>query len=697
MKAILNKELKGYFQSPIGYIFAGVFLALCAMFFVSGSLMYQTADLKNMFANINVVYLFLVSILTMGLFSLERSRRTDQLLLTSPVSVTEIVLGKYFAAVGAFGVTLAISLVFPMILFAFGNPSLSELIGAYAGFILLWSAFIAIGLFISALTESQMIAAIVTFGVLLLVYYVDWIAANISNEFIKNIVLWFSLMSKYDEFQSGILNVVNIVYYLSFVAVFLILTVQVIRRRQYSDKRFKITNTAITVVTIVGIILFNGIVGTLGTKLPLKVDLTRDSVYEFSEQTKEVMDSLENQVEVFALYPDEVEGELVVAVKEYLKMYEEMSDKLKITYVDPYADPAFVKKYGDGVGVGTVVIQQGEKFKVIPLNQLYRESQVTGAVSIDLEKQMTSAIRYVSGSGADVKAYMIEGHGEYQGTQLKNALTNEGYKVESINLSTTEIPQDASILVSMAPEVDFTQEERDALDAYLMNGGRAAFVFTAGNPVTERLGGYLQEWGITVNSDFAYENDANKAFRSNYGVPVPAPQMQEHTITEKLIENDISFIAPASCSLTLNENNIQHTYVTPLLKTSKNSWGITDLARTDLAKTQNDTPGPLTLGAISEKSGEKAGAILVIGSLQAIETPDILDNASYSNGDLILNSFSYLTDKGDALNIRAKVISAESLTMTEIQVKVLSILLQYVLPLLILIAGLVVWLRRRYL
>ena len=75
MKAILMKEWKSYFQSPIGYIFAGVFLALCAMFFVSGSLLYQSADLKSMFANINVVYLFLVSILTMGLFSLERSRR----------------------------------------------------------------------------------------------------------------------------------------------------------------------------------------------------------------------------------------------------------------------------------------------------------------------------------------------------------------------------------------------------------------------------------------------------------------------------------------------------------------------------------------------------------------------------------------------------------------------------------------------
>lgn len=696
MKAILMKEWKSYFQSPIGYIFAGIFLALSAIFFVSGSLAYQSADLKSIFANINVVYLFLVSILTMGLFSLERSRRTDQLLLTAPVSVTQVVLGKYFAALAAFGVTLVISLIFPVILCIFGNPSISEMIGSYIGFILLWGAFISIGLFISALTESQMIAAVITFGVLLLVYYVDWIAMNFSNATLQKVIQWFSLMSRYDEFQNGILNVVNIVYYLSFIGIFLFLTVQVICRRQYSDTKFRVNNAVVTAAVVAGVLLVNGIVTTLGSKLPMKVDMTQDKVYEFSAQTKEVMTELNEPVEVYALYPDSMSGELVSAIKEYLKQYQEMSSYLHVTYVDPYEDPAFARKYGQDAGVGTVIVQKGEKFKTIPLSQLYRQSQ-TGTVSINMEKQVTSAIRYVAGTGQAVKAYMITGHNEYESQQLKSALTDEGYEVDSLNLAAAEIPEDASVLISMAPSVDFTAEERDALDAYLLKGGKAAFVFTAGNPAMERLGGYLQEWGITVNGDFAYEGDSSKAMRSNYGVPVPAPQMQKHTITEKLIDSDIPFAAPASCSFTLNENNLQHTYLTSLLKTSKNSWGITDLNRTGTEKAEGDISGPLTLAAISEKSDGSGGAVFVIGSLQAVETQGILDNASYSNGDMLLNSFSYLTDKSDALNIRAKIISAESLTMTEAQVKAISVVLQYVLPLLILLAGLVIWLRRRYL
>lgn len=234
MKAIFKKEFKSYFLSPIGYIFVGIFIILCAMFFLGGSIAYQVADISGLFSNINVVYLFLVSILTMRLLSEEKNKKTDQLLLTAPVSVTEIVLGKYLAAMAVFGVTVLISFVFPITLFIFGQPPLGEVIGSYVGFILLWGAFIAIGVLISALTESQMIAAVFTFGVLLIIYFMDWIAGNVSNKILLSVIQWFSLLKRYNEFQNGILNVTNIVYYLSFIFVMLFLTVRTIEKRRYS-------------------------------------------------------------------------------------------------------------------------------------------------------------------------------------------------------------------------------------------------------------------------------------------------------------------------------------------------------------------------------------------------------------------------------------------------------------------------------
>ena len=234
MKAIFNKEFKRYFASPIGYIFTAVFMILAAMFFLNGCIMYQVADISAIFSNINVVYLFLVSILTMRSFSEERNKKTDQLLLTAPCSVGEIVLGKYLAAMAVLGITVLISLIFPVVLCMFGNPPVSEIIGSYIGFVLLWGAFIAVGIFISSLTESQMIAAVFTFGVLLLIYFLDGIISGISNRYIATVLSWFSLMRRYSEFQRGILNIVNVVYYLSFIFAFLFLTGQGIERRRFS-------------------------------------------------------------------------------------------------------------------------------------------------------------------------------------------------------------------------------------------------------------------------------------------------------------------------------------------------------------------------------------------------------------------------------------------------------------------------------
>ena len=204
------------------------------MFFSSGVLMYQQADISLVFSNINIVYLFLVALLTMRLISEEKNKKTDQLLLSSPVSVTEIVLGKYLAAMSVFGVTLLVSLSYPIIMFMYGEPVLSEIIGSYIGFVLLWGAFIAVGLFISSLTESQVIAGVFTFASLLMIYFISWFESSVNSVIVKKVINWFSLFSRYNEFQNGILNVQSVIYYLSFIFAFLFLTVKVIEKRRYS-------------------------------------------------------------------------------------------------------------------------------------------------------------------------------------------------------------------------------------------------------------------------------------------------------------------------------------------------------------------------------------------------------------------------------------------------------------------------------
>lgn len=234
MYAIFRKEMRNYFLTPIGYIFMAPFLAVSAMFFISIVTYYKTAQVDYILGNINIICLFIVPVLTMQLFAEERNKKTDQLLITAPINISSVVLGKYLAALCVFAITLAISLIYPIILFIIGKPVLSEVIGSYIGFILIWAVFISIGVFVSSLTESQVISAIVTFMVLLALYSLDGWTSSITQPVIKTVISWFSVFKRYTDFRIGILNLSNVIYYISFIFAMLFLTRQNIEKRRYS-------------------------------------------------------------------------------------------------------------------------------------------------------------------------------------------------------------------------------------------------------------------------------------------------------------------------------------------------------------------------------------------------------------------------------------------------------------------------------
>jgi len=234
MIAIFKREFKNYFYSPLGYVFIGVFMALAAAFFVAGPMMNGSADIRGVLSSVDMVCMILIPLLTMGLLSEERNKKTDQLLLSSPVKVSHIVLGKYLAACAVLGVTILLSFLFAVIMSIFGTPIMTEMIGSYIGFALMWMTFIAIGVFVSSLTESQIIAAVISFGVMLAVYILDWFSSAVSNDFIKNILSWISLTKRYNSFQMGVFDITNIIYFASVIFLFLYLCTRSIDKRRYS-------------------------------------------------------------------------------------------------------------------------------------------------------------------------------------------------------------------------------------------------------------------------------------------------------------------------------------------------------------------------------------------------------------------------------------------------------------------------------
>ena len=234
MTAIYKKELKNYFNTPIAYVFLAPFILFASMQFIAILTHTNQILVDYILTYVNLLCLFIVPVLTMQLLSEERSKKTDQLLITAPVSVWEIVLGKFLAAYSVFFIGCGISLIYPIIFSVIGSPIISEIVGQYIGFILIWGVFIAVGLFISSCTESQVVSAILTFVALFFLYSVDSWMSSITNQFVKDIVSWFSVMNRYTDFQSGLLNIPSVLYYLSFMFVFLFLTQRNIEKRRFS-------------------------------------------------------------------------------------------------------------------------------------------------------------------------------------------------------------------------------------------------------------------------------------------------------------------------------------------------------------------------------------------------------------------------------------------------------------------------------
>lgn len=231
MIAVFKKEVSVYFLTPFGYVFMGLFLLLSGVVFSIYNLWGAKGDIYGMFGVLNFVSIVIFPVLTMKLLAEEKRMATDQILFTSPVTVTSIIIGKYLAALFVYLVTLCATGVFAAFIMIFGKASLGAIIGSYLGFALLGAAYIAICLFASSLTDSQVTSAIIGFGFLFGFMIVGLLTNAIPFLFLKRIVSWFAILSKYEEFANGILKIGPLVYYLSFAVGFVFLTIVVVKSK----------------------------------------------------------------------------------------------------------------------------------------------------------------------------------------------------------------------------------------------------------------------------------------------------------------------------------------------------------------------------------------------------------------------------------------------------------------------------------
>lgn len=249
--AICKKEIKTYFTSPIAYVVITVFLVLVGFFFYSLIWWFNSQSLQMarnpyylqqlninqmvyspLFHNISIILLLMIPLLTMRLFSEEMKINTDELLYTCPISVNQIILGKYFASLFVLVVMLLLTGILSVFTFAYGNPEIAPILSGYLGLFLMGATFMAVGIFFSSLTENQIVSAILTFGALLLFWILNW-ASYSAGGIWKSVLDYLSFFQHFDDMTKGILDTTDIVYYISFSFFGLFLTHSVIQSRRW--------------------------------------------------------------------------------------------------------------------------------------------------------------------------------------------------------------------------------------------------------------------------------------------------------------------------------------------------------------------------------------------------------------------------------------------------------------------------------
>jgi len=286
MIAIIKKEMRAYFSSMVGYIVLAGFVLFNALYYSLYSIRMLYPDYGYVLSSTSIVFLIMIPIITMRLFAEEMKQKTDQLLYTSPLKIESIVIGKYLSAFMFFLSGMLITVLFPFITSFFGMLPVAAITGTYVGYILLGAAFIAVGVFISVLTDNQIIAAFGTFGALFLLFMMDGLTELVPIDTTSSLIFvgililgfgfivydstrsviagvitaaagiaviiimytinplffdgamvrtmgWLSLLARFGNFSRGVLNVSDIVYYLTFTAAFIYLTINVIEKRRW--------------------------------------------------------------------------------------------------------------------------------------------------------------------------------------------------------------------------------------------------------------------------------------------------------------------------------------------------------------------------------------------------------------------------------------------------------------------------------
>ncbi len=706
MTAIYKREVRSYFCSFTGWLFVAVNLFVLGLYFQVYNMLMGYPTISYVLQSIVFTFIVTVPILTMRSLSEERKNKTDQLILTAPVSVGKIVLGKYLALVTVLVIPTAFMGVLPLFLMQGGEFRIGVSYSSLLGFFLYGCLALAVGLFLSSLTESVVIAAVLSFGVLFLGYIMPGIANLLTTTgtstvttILARILNCFDMVGRFDTLSAGYFELEAVVYYLSAIALALFCTAQSIQKRRYSVSGGGLRMGAYSVSGIVTAIALTVIVNLSLNYVPEQYssfDLTENKRYALLEETKDFLDGMTEDVTIYVL-ADEEAGDADLG--KTLERIKDRASHVEVQYVSPSKNPNFYQSFTTDQPVTNSLIVVGEKrSQVVDYEDIYVYEMNYSTYSYettgyDAEGQIVSALAYVTTDDMPV-FYTIGGHGELEleETFIK-AMEKENVSCETLMLYTVdEIPEDAQGLLLDAPTNDYSKEDAQKVIDYLEKGGNALIVVTMTDEEMTNFDTILNFYGVSEVEGTIVEMDRNYYYQNPYYL---FPEIASAKVTEPLA-NALVF-APFSKGLAYDEETSDEIYYTPLLTTSGEAFSKVDVTdSSNYNKTAADIDGPFVVSLEVEKAaGEDdiSHAFLVGG--ESLFTGLADDMSPGNNVKLFGSMISELADHETPVAVPVKSLAMTNLVFKAQTAYITALLCVIVIPLVTLVTGLVIWLRRR--
>lgn len=450
--------------------------------------------------------------------------------------------------------------------------------------------------------------------------------------------------------------------------------------------------TFLIILVVVAAVLVNLIATTLESKLPLKIDFSSNKAFQLSEETIEVLKTVDRDINIYHFV---TKGNESLYVKQTVDMYKGYNNKIHFEQIDPSHDPVFAKNLGVEVAENSIIVKCGDKVRTIDSSKMYDSTyEQYGITEFKLEQKLTLAIDYVLRE-EDTNILFTKGHEEAGYKILKTSLEDENAEASEIDLKTTDIPEGTSAIYIISPQRDFSADEVVKIQKYLEAGGSLNISIDYDTTSTNVLRQYLREyWGINYKDNIILETDQKKYYSNNPYILIP--EYGEHDIMSKIKTGNINMFWPNTRSIEITEKPGVTTNV--LLMTSEKAIAKPSSKAGEVNVTEGDTTGQANLAVAAEyinSSAKTRTRIIATGSSFYLM---YLQEASVANADFVRESLNYLRgeESSKSISVTPKNVFVKQLTLTESQKTTYTYIYGVLPAVIVLAAGLIVWLRRRH-